>query len=133
MTLSCMDCLQLRSPTTFENWLLDADQKFYVRVVPVYNGGKAGVPAIPVKVTVQRPHPCPSASSDVVVKLPSAAIVWYMRPNFGGYADHWYYPWSYPYGDEFHPQYSQIWNLMQDFVVKYVGDMLTIGWCSDHS
>jgi hypothetical protein len=30
-------------------------------------------------------------------------------------------------------QYSQVWNLMEDFVVHYVGDALTIGWCSDHS
>jgi len=133
-------------------------------------GGTAGVPAIPVEVKVTRPHPCTPTTSDVIVKLPSSAIVWYMKPTFGGYPNHWYYPWSPPNGDEFVPQgthrlespptddsktwyetlintfndalnffswvitqYSQLWNLMQDFVVKYVGDALTIGWCSDNS
>ena len=170
MILSCTDCMLVRSPSSLESSLLDMDQKFYVRVVPIYEGGKAGVPALPVEVTVRRPHPCPSVASDITVKLPSADIVWYMKPNFGEYANHWYYPWGPPYGDEFHPQglhsyepppadedkawwetllgtfndvlnffswvvtqYSQLWNLMQDLVVKYVGDALTIGWCSDHA
>jgi hypothetical protein len=166
MTLSCTDCLQLRTPSSLESTLLDADQTFYVRVVPVYDGGKAGVPSLPVEVTVHRPHPCTIATSDVVIRLPSAAVVWYMKPTFGEYSNHWYYPW----GDTFIPvglhsyepppppedkswwedvidtfksvvnffswvvtQYSQLWNVMEDAIVKYVGDALTIGWCSDHS
>ena len=170
MTLSCTDCLQMRSPGILEISLLDADQRFYVRVVPIHDGGVAGVPAIPVEVTVSRPHPCTPSTSDVTVKLPSSTVVWYMKPTFGEYANHWYYPWGPPYGDEFVPQgthryepppkddsktwyetlidtfndaknffswvvtqYSQLWNFMQDVVVQYVGDALTIGWCSNHS
>jgi hypothetical protein len=166
MTLSCTECLQLRSPSSLETALLNTDQTFYVRVVPIYDGGKAGVPSLPVKVTVHRPHPCTMATADVVIRLPSAGFVWYMKPSFGELSNHWYYPW----GDDFHPpglhmfepppppedkswwedvvdtfksvlsffswvvtQYSQLWNVMQDAIVKYVGDALTIGWCSDHS
>ena len=27
-----------------------------------------------------------------------------MKPTFAEYANHWYYPWGPPYGDEFVPQ-----------------------------
>ena len=107
MTLSCTDCLQLRSPSSLETTLLDADQPFYVRVVPIYDGGKAGVPSLPVKVTVHRPHPCTMATADVVIRLPSAEVVWYMKPTFGEYSNHWYYPW----GDTFIPPGSTRTNL----------------------
>jgi hypothetical protein len=61
---------------------VNRDQTFYVRVVPTRAGGAAGIPAIPVEVTVRRPRPCPTTTSDIVVRPPSARIVWYMRPNF---------------------------------------------------
>lgn len=61
---------------------VDQDQTYFVRVVPMRQGGLAGIPAIPVEVTVRRPHPCPTTVSDRVVGPPSARIVWYMRPNF---------------------------------------------------
>jgi len=92
MILSCSDCPQLRAPTKLETAILNGDQTFYVRVIPVYEGGKTGVPTLPVKVTVRRPHDCPTVTSDVTIKLPSASIVWYMKPTFGDYGYQWYYP-----------------------------------------
>ena len=167
MTLSCTDCLHLRSPTLLETSMLDGDRKYYVRVIPIHEGGTAGIPAIPVEVTVHRPQPCPTVTQDITVKPPSARIVWYLQPTFGEYSYHYYYPW----GDGFQPvgihtfeppsndsdsdkawyeklidgfksvlnfmswvvtQYSQLWNMMEDMVVKVVGDSLTLGWCSDN-
>lgn len=73
--------------------LPDMDQVYYVRVVPMHAGNQAGIPAIPVVVTVKRPHPCPTVTADLVVRPPSARVVWYMAPNFFDSADaqgRWY-------------------------------------------
>jgi hypothetical protein len=83
LILTCADCAGLRTPSLLETVMTDEDQKFYVRLVPIYNDDKAGIPSIPVEVTVHRKQPCPVINGDVTVKLPSARIVWYMRPGFG--------------------------------------------------
>ena len=69
------------------------DQTFYLRVVPIHANNQAGVPAIPVTVTVQRPRPCPTQARTMTVRPPSARIVWYMQPNFynsQSSTGHWY-------------------------------------------
>lgn len=73
--------------------LPELDHVYYVRVVPMHAGNQAGIPAIPVAVTVKRPHPCPSDVGDLLVRPPSARVVWYMRPNFYSSTDaggRWY-------------------------------------------
>src|SRR5271157_5374929 len=82
LTLTCADCAELRHPTPIENLMIEGDQKFYVRLVPIYNDGEGGIPTIPVEVTVHRHQPCPTITGDVVVTPPSARIVWYMRPTW---------------------------------------------------
>ncbi|MDD1681874.1 MAG: hypothetical protein LUQ35_09705 [Methanoregula sp.] len=83
LILTCEDCAGLRSPTSLETLMTEEDQKFYVRLVPIYHDGTAGIPSIPVEVTVHRLQPCPVIKGDVTVKPPSARIVWYMRPGVG--------------------------------------------------
>jgi hypothetical protein len=72
----------------------EAEHTYYVRVIPMHGPNQAGVPAIPVEVTVRRPRPCPKTTADITVRPPSARIVWYMRPNFfdsyGVAHDRWY-------------------------------------------
>lgn len=60
----------------------DTSQRFYLRVVPMHAGNQAGIPAIPVTITVKRPHPCPTDVQTITVRPPTARIVWYMRPTF---------------------------------------------------
>ena len=83
LILTCADCAGLRTPSSLETVMTDEDQKFYVRLVPIYNDDTAGIPSIPVEVTVHRKQPCPVINGDVTVKPPSARIVWYMRPGIG--------------------------------------------------
>ncbi len=59
--------------------IADMDETYYVRVVPMAKNGSAGVPTIPVTVTVRRPQPCPATSpgdvkTDILVKPPSAQV-----------------------------------------------------------
>jgi hypothetical protein len=66
--------------------LLDMDRTFYVRVVPLHEGGKAGLPTIPVEVTVTRPQlcqpPAPNQNTYVVVRPPSAKVVSFSMTSF---------------------------------------------------
>jgi len=91
--LTCLACDKLRSPTPLESMIIGGDQKYYVRVVPILRSGKAGLPSIPVTVTVTRPKACPAITSDFVVKPPSARIIWYMKPIItktpDPYTTHW--------------------------------------------
>jgi hypothetical protein len=125
--------LRLTAPAQVEQ-----DQTFYVRVVPLHQGGAAGIPAIPVEVTVLRPRPCPTSASDITVRPPSARIVWYMRPNFFDSQDasgHWFVV----HGDQFNPQnahmlevpkpedkawYEKIIDVFKS-VINYFSDMMT--------
>jgi hypothetical protein len=103
-SLLCTDCLALRPPGGIESALSDMDRKYYVRVVPIHTGNEAGIPAIPVTVTVSRPHPCPSPSQDVVVKPPSAWVLWYMQPNFyAAPTTDASYHWYFVKADQYHP------------------------------
>ncbi|MEI7856717.1 MAG: hypothetical protein WCH85_04360, partial [Methanomicrobiales archaeon] len=57
----------------------EQDQTYYVRIVPIAKNGTAGIPAVPVTVTVKRPQPCPADSpgdvkSEILIKPPSAQI-----------------------------------------------------------
>jgi hypothetical protein len=83
LVLTCADCAGLRTPSSLETLMTDEDQKFYVRLVPIYHDDTAGIPSIPVEVTVHRKQPCPVMNGDITVKPPSARIVWYMRPGVG--------------------------------------------------
>ncbi|HVP96765.1 PEGA domain-containing protein [Methanoregula sp.] len=140
-TLICSECLKTREPGAIESALGDMDTKYYVRVVPIHNGD-AGIPAIPVEVTVSRPHPCPTVSQDVIVKPPSAQVLWYMQPNFynspGTDAS---YHWYYVQNGEFHPKGLHTyeppvsedkawWQKVEDFfgsIINYFSDVMT-GW-----
>lgn len=118
---------------------VDQDHTYFVRVVPMRQGGLAGIPAIPVEVTVRRPHPCPTTVSDRVVSPPSARIVWYMRPNFfdsAAASGRWYVV----HGNQFMPQSAHMkdppqqaedkaWyeKIIETFnsVVNYFSDVMT--------
>lgn len=70
---------KVQVPTAFSEALMEMDQTFYVRIVPIHKDGTAGTPTLPVTVTVKRPHPCPAntpseVTTSVVVKPPSAEI-----------------------------------------------------------
>jgi hypothetical protein len=138
-SLICSDCLNLRAPSGIESALADMDKKYYVRIVPIRNGN-GGIPAIPVEVTVSRPHPCPSPIQDVIVKPPSAKVLWYMQPNFyanPGTAES--YHWYYVKADSFHPaglhtweppveEDKAWWQKVEDFfgsIINYFSDMVT--------
>ncbi len=59
--------------------LSEMDHTYYVRVVTFTKDGTAGIPTIPVSVTVKRPQPCPDVGSgevqeNVVVKPPTAEV-----------------------------------------------------------
>lgn len=138
-SLICSDCLKFRAPGGIESALADMDTKYYVRVVP-FHDGDGGIPAIPAEVTVSRPHPCPSPNQDVIVRPPSAQVLWYMQPNFyanpGTDAS---YHWFYVKADQFHPvnlhtyeppvQEDKSWyEKVDDFfgsVINYFSDMMT--------
>jgi hypothetical protein len=97
-TPAAMKVVRLTPPAEVEQ-----DQTFYVRVVPLHSGNAAGIPAIPVEVTVRRPRPCPASTSELIVRPPSARIVWYMQPNFFDNSD----PqgrWYVVHGDQFYQQ-----------------------------
>jgi hypothetical protein len=71
----------------------DQDQVFYLRVIPMHAGNQAGIPAIPVTVTVKRPRPCPTYTQTTTVRPPTVKIVWYMQPIFYNAqtsTGHWY-------------------------------------------
>jgi hypothetical protein len=66
--------------------LLDMDRTFYLRVVPLHEGGKAGGPTIPIEVTVTRPQVCqppsPNQKTYFVVRPPSAKVVSFYMTSF---------------------------------------------------
>ena len=72
------------SPVAFDitpitTMISEMDQTFYVRIVPIGKNGTAGIPTMPVTVTVKRPQPCPDTGSgevqeDVVIRPPSAEV-----------------------------------------------------------
>jgi hypothetical protein len=67
------------STTPIATMLSEMDQTYFVRIVPIGQNGTAGIPTIPVAVTVKRPQPCPDTGSgtvqeDIVVKPPSAEV-----------------------------------------------------------
>ena len=79
ITLSLAHALA-RSSTRLETSLLGLDQTYYVRVIPIHNDGTAGIPTLPVEVTVKRPDPCPPATppgngvTNIVVSPPSVSV-----------------------------------------------------------
>lgn len=76
MFLTCTDCGGLRSPSPLESSITDGDQKFYVRLVPIHNDGTAGIPSVPVSVTVTRPRPCPTGlGAAVPISPPSVKVL----------------------------------------------------------
>lgn len=82
LSLLCTDCLLERPPSNLESKLMGKENTYYVRVVPIQSNGKAGVPSLPVQITVERPQPCPPqvpATSDtqVVVNPPSVKVASY--------------------------------------------------------
>ena len=67
------------STTPIATMLSEMDQTYFVRIVPIGQNGTAGIPSMPVAVTVKRPQPCPDTGSgtvqeDIVVKPPSAEV-----------------------------------------------------------
>jgi hypothetical protein len=83
LKLSCSECLNLRTFTPLEVTLSGTEQTYYVRVVPVHANGVAGKPTLPVRVNVQRPHPCPTgATSNVLINPPSAKVLSFIPTLF---------------------------------------------------
>ncbi|MDD5616822.1 MAG: PEGA domain-containing protein [Candidatus Methanoperedens sp.] len=140
------DFLQFRSSTPLESMMLDMDRKYYVRIVPIHDGGKAGIPSIPVEVIVNRSNPTSSLSGNITVKPPSARILWYMQPNLNIYQSdyvsfgtdasyHWYYAKSDTYHPEgLHtyeppvPEDKSWWEKTVDFfgsIINYFSDVMT--------
>ena len=69
--------------------LLVTSPNYYVRVVPVTADGTAGVPSIPVEVTVVRPEPCPpcppadaASTQTFTVKPPSVQVDAFYMTSF---------------------------------------------------
>jgi hypothetical protein len=75
LQLSCADCLSLRPFTPLETSVSGTEQTYFVRVVPLHADGKAGVPTLPVTVTVQRPKACPAGVTNVQINPPSVKIL----------------------------------------------------------
>jgi len=62
-------------------------KQFYVRVVPMNPDGSAGIPTIPVTVTVLRPDACPPSpppgtENDVFIKPPSGTVASFYLTSF---------------------------------------------------
>jgi len=75
LQLSCADCFSLRPFTALETSISGLEQTYYVRVVPIHADGKAGLPTLPVTVTVQRPKACPNGVTNVQINPPSVKIL----------------------------------------------------------
>lgn len=89
MVLSCSGCLQNVDPTSLEMYIMNMDQTFYIRVVPIRKDGTVGIPTLPVEVTVKRPRPCPpprppGSVDNLVVRPPSAQVVSFYMNSFYG-------------------------------------------------
>jgi hypothetical protein len=118
---------------------VDQPTTFYVRLVPLRTGGGAGIPSIPVEITVRRPEPCPTSTANLVVNPPSARVVWYMRPVFwdaGDAGGRWFVAiGSQLYQQGAHmtdpatkPDDKSWWDKMVDAfssVINYFSDMMT--------
>jgi len=78
MILSDASTSFLHDSSAIASAMADLDSTYYVRVVPIGKNGTAGIPTMPVTVTVKRPHPCPTQTSNtqdaVLVKPPSAKV-----------------------------------------------------------
>ena len=77
----------LRDMTAVETAISNLPRTYYVRVVPMHHDGTAGVPTLPVTVTVVRPKPCPpnppsNTENDLVVSPPSATIASFYMTSF---------------------------------------------------
>ena len=77
------------STTNKVSALLDTNPKYYVRVVPVTADGTAGIPTIPVEVTVTHPEPCPpcpsadsSGTQTFTIKPPSVQVSSFYMTSF---------------------------------------------------
>ena len=73
--------------SALESALQDMPQTYYVRVVPIRHDGSAGIPTMPVTVTVVRPKPCPptppaNSVNYVEAKPPSAEIASFYMTSF---------------------------------------------------
>jgi len=67
------------STTPIATMFSEMDQTYFVRIVPIGQSGTAGIPTMPVAVTVKRPQPCPDTGSgtvqeNIIVKPPSAEV-----------------------------------------------------------
>lgn len=87
MILSSSGTSPSRAATAIESAIADLPRTYYVRVVPLHNGGTAGVPTLPVRVTVVRPKPCPpnppsNTENDLLVRPPSATIASFYMTSF---------------------------------------------------
>ncbi len=141
-----MDSPQQRAPTPLESLLLDMDRTYYVRVVPIHKGGKAGTPSLPVEVTVNWSDSTISLNGNLQVKPPSAQILWYMQPNLNPYQTDVFsfgedasYHWYYVEGDTFHlkglhtyekpvDEDKSWWEKVGDFfgnIINFFSDVMT--------
>ncbi|MGA2699183.1 MAG: PEGA domain-containing protein [Methanoregula sp.] len=87
MLLSTPEFSTSHAASFAENAILSLPQTYYVRVVPIHSDGTAGIPTLPVTVTVVRPEPCPpnppsNTENDVVVKPPSATVESFYMTSF---------------------------------------------------
>lgn len=77
----------LRTSTFAEAAIANLPRTYYVRVVPIRADGTAGVPTIPVTVTVVRPQPCPpdgpaDVTKDITIRPPSASVASFYMTSF---------------------------------------------------
>ena len=77
----------VRTSTFAESAIANLPKTYYVRVVPIRADGSAGIPTIPVTVTVVRPQPCPpNPPADVVkeitIKPPSGTVASFYMTSF---------------------------------------------------
>ncbi len=75
LLLSCTDCVDLRPSTPLETAVSGTEQTYYVRVVPIHADGNAGLPTLPVTVTIQRPKPCPTGVTNLQISPPSVKVL----------------------------------------------------------
>jgi hypothetical protein len=85
--LSDPDRSLVRTSSYAEAAIANLPKTYYVRVVPIRADGTAGVPTIPVTVTVVRPQPCPpdgpaDVVKDVTIRPPSATVASFYMTSF---------------------------------------------------
>jgi len=85
--LSNADLSFVRTSTFAEAAIANLPRTYYVRVVPIRADGTAGIPTIPVTVTVVRPQPCPpnppsNVERDITLRPPSATVASFYMTSF---------------------------------------------------